>query len=115
MEILRKYFDYPAITTDVITGFPGETEEEFLITRNFLREIAFSDLHIFPYSPRRGTKAAAMTDQVDPQVKKHRSDLLIQDTKEYQKIMRMLLFQNGKRYCLKKLFPMKERVSDWTQ
>lgn len=85
VEILRKYFDYPAITTDVITGFPGETEEEFLITRNFLREIAFSDLHIFPYSPRRGTKAAAMTDQVDPQVKKHRSDLLIQDTKEYQK------------------------------
>ena len=65
----------PAITTDVITGFPGETEEEFLITRNFLREIAFSDLHIFPYSPRRGTKAAAMTDQVDSQVKKHRSDL----------------------------------------
>ena len=85
VEILRKYFDYPAITTDVITGFPGETEEEFLITRNFLREIAFSDLHIFPYSPRRGTKAAAMTDQVDSQVKKHRSDLLIQDTKEYQK------------------------------
>ena len=85
VEILRKYFDYPAITTDVITGFPGETEEEFLITRNFLREIAFSDLHIFPYSPRRGTRAAAMTDQVDPQVKKHRSDLLIQDTKEYQK------------------------------
>ena len=76
MEILRKYFDYPAITTDVITGFPGETEEEFLITRKFLREIAFSDLHIFPYSPRRGTKAAAMTDQVDSQVKKHRSDLL---------------------------------------
>ena len=85
VEILRKYFDYPAITTDVITGFPGETEEEFLITRKFLREIAFSDLHIFPYSPRRGTKAAAMTDQVDSQVKKHRSDLLIQDTKEYQK------------------------------
>lgn len=56
-----------------------------MITRNFLREIAFSDLHIFPYSPRRGTKAAAMTDQVDSQVKKHRSDLLIQDTKEYQK------------------------------
>ena len=92
MEILRKYFDYPAITTDVITGFPGETEEEFLITRNFLREIAFSDLHIFPYSPRRGTKAAAMTDQVDSQVKKHRSDLLIQDTN-----------------CLKKLFPMMEK------
>ena len=85
VEILRKYFDYPAITTDVITGFPGETEEEFLITRKFLKEIAFSDLHIFPYSPRRGTRAAAMTDQVDPQVKKHRSDLLIQDTKEYQK------------------------------
>ena len=85
VEILRKYFDYPAITTDVITGFPGETEEEFSITRNFLREIAFSDLHIFPYSPRRGTRAAAMTDQVDSQVKKHRSDLLIQDTKEYQK------------------------------
>ena len=84
-QLIRKYIDNPAFTTDVITGFPGETEEEFLITRNFLREIAFSDLHIFPYSPRRGTKAAAMTDQVDSQVKKHRSDLLIQDTKEYQK------------------------------
>ena len=83
--LIRKYFKHPALTTDVIVGFPGETEEEFLITRKFLREIAFSDLHIFPYSPRRGTKAAAMTDQVDSQVKKHRSDLLIQDTKEYQK------------------------------
>ena len=58
----RRVMPELVLTSDVVVGFPGETEEEFLITRNFLREIAFSDLHIFPYSPRRGTKAAAMTD-----------------------------------------------------
>ncbi len=85
IAILRKYFDMPAVTTDVIAGFPGETEKEFEQTREFLRDIGFSDLHIFPYSPRTGTRAAAMSDQISPEVKKKRCDLLIADTEGYRK------------------------------
>lgn len=82
--LLRDYYTLPALTTDVITGFPGETEDEFNQTREYLQNIQFSDLHIFPYSPRTGTKAASMPDQVPPEVKKKRSDLLIADTEEYR-------------------------------
>lgn len=85
VAILRKYYDMPAVTTDVIAGFPEETESEFEQTREFLRDIGFSDLHIFPYSPRSGTRAAAMSGQVSPEVKKKRCDLLIADTEEYRK------------------------------
>lgn len=84
VELLRTYFDRPAITTDVIVGFPGETEEEFEQTRSYLRTIGMADIHVFPYSPRSGTKAAAMPDQVPPESKKKRADLLIADTKEFR-------------------------------
>lgn len=83
--LLREYYDLPAVTTDVIVGFPGETEDEFNQTRSYLGQIGFSDLHIFPYSLRTGTKAAAMPDQVSPERKKKRSDLLLADTKEYRR------------------------------
>jgi threonylcarbamoyladenosine tRNA methylthiotransferase MtaB len=76
-NILRKYFDNPAITTDVIVGFPGETEEEFEQTRRFLEEIQFYEMHIFKYSRRKGTKAETMPNQVTEEVKNRRSDVLL--------------------------------------
>lgn len=85
VALLREYYDLPAVTTDVIVGFPGETEEEFNQTRDYLGKIGFSDLHIFPYSPRTGTRAAVMPDQVTPELKKKRSDLLIADTAKYHR------------------------------
>lgn len=78
VEILRKYFDRPAITTDVIVGFPGETEEEFALTEAFLGKVHFYEMHIFKYSKRQGTRAAAMTDQIPDQLKNERSGRLIQ-------------------------------------
>ena len=75
--ILRQYFDRPALTTDVIVGFPGETEEEFAQTERFLETVHFSDMHIFKYSKRRGTKAADMLNQIDPQIQSVRSEKLI--------------------------------------
>lgn len=75
--LLRKYFVHPAITTDVIVGFPGETTEEFLRTEAFVKEIHFYEMHIFKYSRREGTKAAAMPDQVPESVKTERSERLL--------------------------------------
>lgn len=76
-RILRQVFDRPAITTDVIAGFPGETEEEFETTYDFLSRIRLYETHIFKYSRRHGTRAASMPDQVPEQVKGQRSDRLI--------------------------------------
>lgn len=76
VENLRRYFDAPAITTDIIVGFPGETEEEFAQTLRFAREIAFSQIHIFKYSRRVGTVADRMMDQIPEPVKSERSDAL---------------------------------------
>jgi len=76
-ELLRKYFVHPAITTDVIVGFPGETEEEFEQTKAYLEHIHFYEMHIFKYSKRKGTRAAVMPDQIDEQIKAARSEKLI--------------------------------------
>ena len=76
-ELLRKYFVHPAITTDVIVGFPGETEEEFEQTKAYLERIHFYEMHIFKYSKRKGTRAAVMPDQIDEQIKAARSEKLI--------------------------------------
>ncbi len=76
-ELIRKYFDNPALTTDIIVGFPGETEEEFSITYDFLSNIHFHEMHIFKYSRRKGTKADKMDNQVPESVKKERSKKLI--------------------------------------
>jgi threonylcarbamoyladenosine tRNA methylthiotransferase MtaB len=70
--LLKDRLDRPAITTDVIVGFPGETDAEFAETMAVCREVGFSKIHIFPFSARRGTPAATMPDQVDPQVKQSR-------------------------------------------
>ena len=77
-RILRKYFDNPALTTDVIVGFPGETEEEFQESLAFVDKVDFSETHIFKYSKREGTKAARMEDQIDEQVKAQRSAAMIE-------------------------------------
>ena len=73
VSLLRQYFDRPAITTDLITGFPGETEEEFAQTLAFIERCGFAAMHIFPYSVRPGTKAATMPDQCTAAVKEQRA------------------------------------------
>ncbi len=77
-DILRKYFDDPAITTDVIVGFPQETDEEFEETVRFAEQIHFYEMHVFKYSMREGTKAAVMPGQVSSEVKDTRSKRLIE-------------------------------------
>ncbi len=74
--LLRNIYGDPALTTDVIVGFPGETEEEFVQCQDFLEKIAFYETHIFKYSRRRGTKAAAMPEQIPESVKTARSQIL---------------------------------------
>ena len=73
VRLLREYFDRPGITTDLIVGFPGETEEEFVQTLDFVKKCAFSAMHIFPYSRRTGTPAAAMAGQCSNAVKEERA------------------------------------------
>lgn len=89
--VLRKYFDRPAITTDVIVGFPQETEEEFAQTKEFLQRIHFYEMHIFKYSKRQGTKAAAMEHQIPEEIKTKRSGELLEladcMSQEYRKDM----------------------------
>ena len=77
-ELLRKYFRHPALTTDVIVGFPGETEEEYARSKAFIEEVGFYETHVFKYSKREGTRAAVMEDQVPESVKAKRSNELIE-------------------------------------
>ena len=86
VEILRKEYEDVILTTDIIVGFPQESEEEFNKTYNFLKEINFYKMHIFKYSPRKGTKAAQMTGQIAGNIKEERSRKLIQLSDENQKI-----------------------------
>ena len=79
---LRAKFPNAALTTDIIVGFPGETDEEFNTTYEFLKEIAFYKMHIFKYSQRKGTKAAVMPNQVDGKIKEERSKKLIELSNE---------------------------------
>lgn len=80
--ILRKFFENPAITTDVIVGFPGESEEEFEQTKAFLDKVGFYEMHIFKYSKRKGTPAATMEGQVPEAVKAARSNVLLELERE---------------------------------
>ena len=75
--LLRKYFENPALTTDIIVGFPGETEEEFEESRAFVEKVNFYETHIFKYSKRQGTKAAVMPNQVPEPEKTKRSNMLL--------------------------------------
>ncbi len=76
-EMLREAFDRPALTTDVIVGFPGETDEEFQETVDYLTKLNLYEMHIFKFSPRQGTVAAGMRDQIGPEIKNQRSDVLL--------------------------------------
>lgn len=76
-RILREYYEHPALTTDVIVGFPGETEEEFRETCKFVREVSFYEIHVFKYSRRNKTVAAAMQGQIPESIKGERSSILL--------------------------------------
>ena len=88
VNYLREAFRDPAITTDVIVGFPGETEEEFAQTKAFLEEVQFYELHVFKYSKRAGTAAAGMKNQVPEQIKTERSNELLALDKEISRSFR---------------------------
>lgn len=77
VALLREKFDHPAITTDVIVGFPAETQEEFETTKAFLENVKFYEMHIFKYSKRKGTRAATMDGQIPEETKNERSSLLL--------------------------------------
>ncbi|MDD3252489.1 MAG: tRNA (N(6)-L-threonylcarbamoyladenosine(37)-C(2))-methylthiotransferase MtaB [Lachnospiraceae bacterium] len=96
--ILRSVYENPAITTDVIVGFPGETEEEFAATRAFLEKIGFYEMHIFKYSRRQGTRADSMPDQVPEEVKTRRSDELLALEKQMSRAYRERFL--GTRECV---------------
>ncbi len=111
--ILRKYFNNPAITTDVIVGFPQETEEEFEATKAFLEKVHFYEMHIFKYSRRKGTVADRMEGQVDEKVKTQRSAILLElenkMSKEYRQqhigkteevLIEEIVSENGKDYFM---------------
>lgn len=84
VQILRENFEEVILTADVIVGFPGETEEEFNETINFLKEIKFYKIHVFKYSKRENTKAASFPNQVTPEVKEERSKKVIELSKNIQ-------------------------------
>lgn len=87
-QLLRKYYDNPAITTDVIVGFPQETEEEFKATEEFVQKINFYEMHIFKYSKRHGTNAAVMEGQITEAEKGRRSGILIEAGKRMSRAYR---------------------------
>lgn len=101
MEIVqrvRKYFDDPGITTDIIVGFPNETDEDFEITKEFTDKVGFSYVHIFPYSPKHGTPASEMNNQITKEVKSKRA-------KELKEVM-----ENKREYFLDDMIGKREKV-----
>lgn len=93
-RILREYFVSPAITTDIIAGFPQETEEEFVMTCEFVKEVSFSQIHVFKYSRRQGTMADAMEGQVPEPVKAERSAVLLAIEQELEEKYQQILYGN---------------------
>lgn len=104
VNLLRQNFENVGLTADVIVGFPGETEEEFNKTAQFLNKIKFSKIHVFKYSARVGTRAAAMSNQIPSNIKEKRSKVLIDISNKYEK--EFLENQIGK--TLEVLFEQKE-------
>ena len=87
-QLIRKYIDNPAFTTDVIVGFPGETEEDYISSREFVKKVKFAELHVFKYSKRDGTVAAKMPNQIDEKIKTLRSEDLTKTGEELTKKFR---------------------------
>ena len=108
-QLIRKHIDNPAFTTDVIVGFPGETEEDYISSREFVKKVKFAELHVFKYSKRDGTVAAKMPNQIDEKIKTLRSEDLIKTGEELTKEFRQakigqdttVLFEEKilKQYC----------------
>ena len=95
--LLRKYFDNPALTTDVIVGFPGETQEEFEESRAFIDQADFYETHIFKYSRREGTKAAGMPGQVPEEEKARRSAILLEMSRKKEKAYERMLIGTSRK------------------
>ncbi len=110
---LRENYDNPAITTDIIVGFPGETQEEFEQTQAFMQKIGFASVHVFAYSRRAGTAADNMPGQISPEVKKERSHVLLEQAakdslgycQSFEGKIRPVLFETFKANVLKGLTP----------
>ena len=98
VELLRNTFENPAVTTDVIAGFPGETDGEFERTKAFLEAVNFYEMHVFQYSRRAGTAAAARKDQVPENIKKRRSEVLLALAKKQSEAFRESYI--GKETCV---------------
>lgn len=95
VKLLRKYFDNPAITTDVIVGFPGETLDEFEASKAFCESVGFYEMHIFKYSKRKGTVAEKLPNQVHDTDKATRSDEMLELTGRLSKEFRKFHVGNG--------------------
>ena len=107
-KLLREKFPKASLTTDIIVGFPGETEEEFNVTYEFLKKVAFYKMHVFKYSQRKGTKAAVMPNQVDGSVKEQRSKKLLELSDKNEKmynlgyvgrVVEVLFEENDGEFC----------------
>ena len=106
---IRKFVPHIALTTDVIVGFPEETDNDFNETVEFIKKVNFSEIHVFPYSPRSGTPAAIMKNQVAPQIKKHRVDVLLELSKKlHQNYMELFLNKE-----VEVLFEEKDSNTNW--
>ena len=99
-DLLRQYYEHPAITTDIIVGFPGETEEEFKETCDFVKKVDFYEVHVFKYSKRNGTVAASMPDQIKESVKAERSGILM-ELAEKQKNLLIIIKEKKCPYYLR--------------
>lgn len=108
VRILRKYFESPAITTDIIVGFPRETQKEFERTCEFVREVSFSQIHVFKYSRRQGTMADAMEGQVAEQVKAERSSVLLSIEKKLEEKYQQALYGNEEHVLFEELVQIQE-------
>ena len=107
---LREAFQIPALTTDVIVGFPGETEEEFEKTVEFLKEICFYETHVFKYSRRKGTRADRMEGQVPEEVKTRRSSVLLKMTEENSAAYRRKLLGNTVEVLMEEAYEFNGRM-----
>ncbi|MCX8129304.1 MAG: tRNA (N(6)-L-threonylcarbamoyladenosine(37)-C(2))-methylthiotransferase MtaB [Clostridia bacterium] len=110
VKLLRDNFSDVAVTTDVMVGFPGETDEEFDMTYSFLKDISFAQMHVFKYSPRKGTPAASFPDQVSPDKKEERSKKLILLSKEKTLEFNTRFLGNTMKVLLEQAVPGKRGV-----
>lgn len=108
--LIRKVFPKAAITTDVIVGFPGETEDDFIESKNFLEKVQFAEMHIFKYSVRKGTAAEKMPDQVNDKIKTVRSDILLELNKKMNKEYRELFLGTADEILLEEDINLKNSI-----